>query len=155
MPTGVSKLLTTSAALRHMQAGVVRFPCREGQPNDPTRPVTSLKTAWTKVRDQAKVIGRWHDNRHTLITDLAESGAGDETIRDIAGHVSKQMLKHYSHIRMEAKRTALESIVAKKADPKRAEEKAAVPTEVPTIEAGAVENSDGVPTKVPTVDRVN
>jgi len=59
------------------------------------------------------VKGRWHDNRHTLITDLAESGAGDETIRDIAGHVSKQMLKHYSHIRMEAKRRALESIVAK------------------------------------------
>jgi hypothetical protein len=32
-----------------------------------------------------------------------------------AGHVSKQMLKHYSHIRMEAKRTALESIVRKAA----------------------------------------
>jgi hypothetical protein len=30
---------------------------------------------------------------------------------DIAGHVSKSMLKHYSHIRMEAKRDALESIV--------------------------------------------
>lgn len=62
-------------------------------------------------------VGRWHDNRHTLITDLAESGAGDETIRDIAGHVSKQMLKHYPHIRMEAKRRALEVIVAKP-DPK-------------------------------------
>jgi len=35
---------------------------------------------------------------------------------DIAGHVSKQMLKHYSHIRMEAKRTALESIVKKQTD---------------------------------------
>jgi hypothetical protein len=34
---------------------------------------------------------------------------------------------------MEAKRTALESIVAKKADSKPAEEKAAVPTEVPTV----------------------
>ena len=50
---------------------------------------------------------------HTLITDLAESGAADETIRDIAGHVSKQMLKHYSHIRMAAKRGALEGILAK------------------------------------------
>ena len=38
---------------------------------------------------------------------------------DIAGHVSKQMLKHYSHIRMEAKRTALESIVEKKQARKR------------------------------------
>jgi len=44
---------------------------------------------------------------------LAESGAGEETIRDIAGHVSKRMLKHYSHIRMEAKRKALEAIVPK------------------------------------------
>jgi hypothetical protein len=61
--------------------------------------------------------GRWHDNRHTLVTELAESGAGDQTIMDIAGHVSKQMLKHYSHIRMEAKRTALESIVKKPSSP--------------------------------------
>jgi hypothetical protein len=31
---------------------------------------------------------------------------------DIAGHVSKNMLKHYSHIRMQAKRDALESLVS-------------------------------------------
>jgi integrase len=59
------------------------------------------------------VTGRWHDHRHTLITDLAESGAGEQTIMDIAGHVSRNMLKHYSHIRMEAKRDALESLVTK------------------------------------------
>ena len=29
---------------------------------------------------------------------------------DIAGHVSRQMLRHYSHIRMEAKRDALEAV---------------------------------------------
>ena len=82
-------------------------------PKDPTRPMVTLKTSWNNVRKQSGVSGRWHDNRHTLITDLAESGAGDETIRDIAGHVSKHMLKHYSHIRMEAKRQALEAIVSK------------------------------------------
>ena len=87
------------------------FPFGKPSPSDPTRPVTTLKTAWNNVRTNAQVKGRWHDNRHTLITDLAESGAGDQTIMDIAGHVSKQMLKHYSHIRMEAKRHALESIV--------------------------------------------
>jgi hypothetical protein len=53
-----------------------------------------------------------------MITDLAESGAGDQTIMDIAGHVSKSMLKHYSHIRMEAKRDALESLV-KRTSPKK------------------------------------
>jgi integrase len=45
----------------------------------------------------AKVKGSWHDHRHTMITDLAESGAGDQTKMDIAGHVSKNMFKHYSH----------------------------------------------------------
>ena len=68
------------------------FPAGKGQPNDPTKPVTTLKTAWTKVREKAKVIGRWHDNRHTLVTELAESGAGDEVIMTIAGHVSRAML---------------------------------------------------------------
>jgi integrase len=80
---------------------------------DPTRDVSTLKTAWGNVRDDTGVTGRFHDNRHTLITELTESGAGDQTIMDIAGHVSKQMLKHYSQIRMEGKRNALESIVKK------------------------------------------
>jgi len=89
------------------------FPFGKPRPNDPTRPMVTLKTSWSNVRKKAGVSGRWHDNRHTLVTDLAESGAGDETIRDIAGHVSKQMLKHYSHIRMEAKRKALKAILPK------------------------------------------
>ncbi len=75
-----------------------------------------------KVRVNAGVKGRWHDNRHTLITELAESGAGDQTIMDIAGHVSKQMLEHYSHIRMEAKRSALEAIVRKSSAPNESQQ---------------------------------
>jgi integrase len=80
--------------------------------------MVSLKTSWTNVKDAAGIKGRWHDNRHTFITDLAESGeASDETIRDMAGHVSKSMLKHYSHIRTAAKRRAVDSlVVAVKAD---------------------------------------
>ncbi len=93
-----------------IQPGWYVFPWGRPNPSDPTRPIVTLKTAWKNVRMKAGVTGRWHDNRHTLITDLAESGASDEVIRDIAGHVSKQMLSHYSHIRMEAKRKALEAI---------------------------------------------
>src|SRR6266446_2029161 len=89
------------------------FPAGKGQPNDPTRPVTTLRTAWTKVRKKAKVVGRWHDNRHTLVTELSESGAGDEVIMSIAGHVSRAMLSRYSHVRMEAKRRALDEIAAR------------------------------------------
>jgi hypothetical protein len=87
------------------------FPFSKPSPEDPSHPITTFRTAWSNVRERAEVKGRWHDNRHTLITYLAESGAGDQTIMDIAGHVSKQMLRHYSHIRMEAKRNALEAIV--------------------------------------------
>ena len=67
--------------------------------------------------------GRWHDNRHTLVTELAESGAGDEVIMSIAGHVSRAMLSRYSHVRMEAKRRALDEIAARQraADEKRRE----------------------------------
>ena len=93
-------------------------------PRDPTRPITSFKTAWIKVRQKAGVKGRWHDNRHTLVTELAESGAGDEVIMSIAGHVSRAMLSRYSHVRMEAKRRALDEIAARQrtADEKRQQE---------------------------------
>jgi integrase len=83
------------------------FPFGRPMPSDPTRHVTSFKTAWKNMRKEAKVTGRWHDNRHSLITELAESGAGDETIMEIAGHVDRQMLRHYSHIRMKANRSAV------------------------------------------------
>jgi integrase len=94
------------------------FPFGKPQPTDPTRPVTTLKTVWGKVKAATGLAGRWHDNRHTFITDLAESGeAADEVIQDIAGHVSKQMLKRYSHIRMEAKRRAVATLNAKPQQP--------------------------------------
>jgi hypothetical protein len=53
---------------------------------------------------------RFHDLRHTAIAKLAESQASDQTTMSIAGHVSRQMLEHYSHIRLAAKRAALDSI---------------------------------------------
>jgi len=112
------------------------FPFGKPKPTDPTRPMVTLKTSWNNARKKANVQGRWHDNRHTLVTDLAESGAGDETIRDIAGHVSKQMLKHYSHIRMEAKRRALEAILTKP-DLKVTANALSVPEE-PAVQAAGV-----------------
>jgi integrase len=86
------------------------FPGGGRSPKDPTTSITCLKTAWTTIRKAAGVVGRWHDNRHTLITELLESGAGDQTVMEIAGHVSPQMLKRYGHIRTAAKRTALDDV---------------------------------------------
>jgi hypothetical protein len=56
---------------------------------------------------------RFHDLRHHAITELAESHASERTIMAIAGHVSPKMLDHYSHVRMQAKRQALDSLSEK------------------------------------------
>jgi integrase len=53
---------------------------------------------------------RFHDLRHQAITELAEAGAADATIEALAGHMSREMLEHYSHVRMAAKRAALEKL---------------------------------------------
>lgn len=100
------------------------FPAGKPQPTDPTSPCTSFKTVWRMIKSKADVKGRWHDNRHTFITGLAESGeASEQTIMDIAGHVSKRMLKHYSHIRMEAKRRAVAALVPSETDSAAPQEK--------------------------------
>ena len=95
-------------------------------------------------REKAGVSGRWHDNRHTVITDLAESPErSDETIRDMVGHVSKQMLKHYSHIRMAAKRRAAEGIATQ----------ASARTEDGPGVAEPTQNADAPATKSATVSQ--
>ncbi len=93
------------------------FACEHGRP-DPTKPQKSWRTAWCSLR---KVAGlpklRFHDLRHQAITELAESHASDQTIRDIAGHVSNRMLEHDAHIRAQVKRTALDALASKKPAP--------------------------------------
>jgi len=108
---------------------------------DPTRPISGWLSAWRRLTrsvncpvcgelqdpsticcnatcaaDMSKVTSstaglRFHDLRHHAITELAESQASDRTIMAIAGHVSQQMLAHYSHVRIEAKRKALDALV--------------------------------------------
>ena len=58
-------------------------------------------------RENGHVGRRWQDSLHALVTELAESGAGDEVIMSIAGDVSRAMLSRYSDVRREAKRRAL------------------------------------------------
>jgi hypothetical protein len=41
---------------------------------------------------------------------MAEVGASDATLMAVAGHLSRRMLEHYSHVRMAAKRAALEKL---------------------------------------------
>jgi hypothetical protein len=45
--------------------------------------------------------------RRHCITRLAEAGVAEQTLMAIAGHVSREMLEHYSHIPMQAKLEAV------------------------------------------------
>lgn len=128
------------------QPGHFVFPACENDNVDPTRPQTTWRTAWRRLTqaiycplcgqlqdpgeicssnncraDISKVFSptaglRFHDLRHHAITELAESQASDQTIMSIAGHVSQKMLAHYSHVRLDAKRKALEALSGGKPD---------------------------------------
>jgi integrase len=89
------------------------FPDGECWPNNPTQPSKRFQTAWGNLRKKANVRCRIHDLRHTAITKLAESGASDSTIMALAGHLSRAMMERNSHIRMNAKRQAVESLSLK------------------------------------------
>jgi integrase len=94
------------------------FPFRV-RPNalcDPARHQTTFKTAWNKMKIAARIQNlRMYDLRHHAITALLENPeVSEETVEDLAGHVSRRMKKRYSHIRMEYKRAAVDAIGAKK-----------------------------------------
>jgi len=95
---------------------------------DPSRPMISWRTAWRSLTVEAGLAGlRFHDLRHHCITRLAEAGVPDHTLMAIAGHVSREMLEHYSHIRFEAKRDAVRAL------DRRVEAKPEVPEEAKSI----------------------
>ena len=78
---------------------------------DLAHPIGEWKKAWKVACKAAKVQYRWHDCRHTFITRLAENpNVSEETIRSLAGHVSRKMLERYSHIRISAKQAAIATL---------------------------------------------
>ena len=77
---------------------------------DPSRPIKSWRSAWRRARKDAGLNIRFHDLRHTCITKLAEGPASEQTLMSIAGHLSRKMIEHYSHIRLAAKRAAVDAI---------------------------------------------
>jgi integrase len=93
------------------------FPWGAPTPTDPTRPATSMKKAWNALRIKAKVNCRTHDLRHTVATKLAEAGTPESTMLALLGHMSRAMLEHYSHIRMAAKRAAVEVLCTQESAP--------------------------------------
>jgi integrase len=140
----VVALYRRSQAFGATQPGHYLFPTCETAQVDATRPQKSWRTSWrhltrvvacpackrlqnpadncsdetcgTLIKGlRSPLTGlRFHDLRHHAITELAESQASDSTVMSIAGHVSAKMLAHYSHVRIQAKRTALDSLSMKR-----------------------------------------
>ena len=78
---------------------------------DLNRPMGSWRKAWRIACKTAGVRYRPHDMRHSFISRLAENpNVSEQTIKALAGHVSRQMLERYSHIRSEAKQAAIQAL---------------------------------------------
>jgi len=149
----ILELYRRSQALGGTEPSHFLFPACETAHIDPTRGIKSWRTAWRRLTRAVQCAGcgllqnpgetcagckasiaklkspfegfRFHDLRHQAITELAESKASDSTIMSIAGHVSRKMLAHYSHVRLDAKRTALDALTmgrGKQADSERTSE---------------------------------
>jgi integrase len=72
---------------------------------------SSYKSAFETARMKAALTIRFYDARHSFVTRLAENPAvSEETIRQLAGHVSPRMLSRYAHIRAQARRDAIASL---------------------------------------------
>jgi integrase len=88
---------------------------------DPTRPMYSWRKAWNGMRKEAAkeypelARFRMYDLRHTVITRLLEDPAiSEETVVSIAGWVSENMKKTYSHVRNRPRRDALDRLTSAK-----------------------------------------
>jgi integrase len=104
----VSLLRERAELLGGGEADHFLFPACENGQFDFTRHQKSWRTAWRKLVGAAGLKGfRFHDLRHQAITELAEAGASDATLQALAGHLSRRMTEHYSHVRMEAKKVAV------------------------------------------------
>jgi integrase len=73
------------------------------------RSLASAKAAWKQAAAPYRGF-RFHDLRHQVVTEMAEAGAPDAVIQSLAGHMSKRMVEHYSHVRRAAKREVMEKL---------------------------------------------
>lgn len=116
------------------------FPFGKPTPNDPSKPITDVTGAWKALRKAAGIQCRLHDLRHTAATKMAEAGVPESTMLALMGHMSRAMLERYSHIRMAAKRTAMDSLMLNREQPSVGTQKATASTEGhETLSSGSIQ----------------
>lgn len=78
---------------------------------DPTDHQSSWAFAWRALCKKAGLPGlRFHDMRHLFITQAAEAGVPLLVTESLVGHMSTEMIRHYTHIRSDAKQKAVAAI---------------------------------------------
>lgn len=86
-------------------------PLRSQTGYDPTRHQTSWSSAWERLRKAAGLPNfRFHDLRHTCITQGALAGVPVEVMSAQVGHMSTEMTRYYTHIATGAKHAAVQKI---------------------------------------------
>ena len=114
--------LATNRGSKLPEHHLIPFRIKKGS-YDPEKPASSYFIR-SSFRSIARSCGlQWLTPttfRHQAITKLLESGAPDETVRALAGHVSEKAMRYYSHIRIEAKEEAVRRL-DKPARPRRVE----------------------------------
>jgi integrase len=112
------------------------FPGGVTRASQPDVQLLSINSSWESVRERAGIECRFHDLRHTLCTKLAEAGVPESTMLAIMGQMSRTMIERYSHIRMAAKRDAMDAIKLPRLtrpEPKKAEISDGVAKEVAKV----------------------
>ena len=78
---------------------------------DPERPCKDWRTAHNQLCGACEIDVTPYSFRHHGITKLLENPeVSEETTEAIAGHISHAMKKRYSHVRLEARRAAVEAL---------------------------------------------
>ena len=107
----VQRMVRRADKLGHSEPSHYLWCASQHNKLDPTKPASKWDTAWRALRDEAGLPGlRFHDLRHTVVTRLLEAGEPDHVVESITGHLSRRMLEHYSHIRLNAKKAALDRL---------------------------------------------
>lgn len=120
---GIKKLLARSERLGAIQPDHFLLPTlREkhtrrsdplngGSGYDPTHSQSSWNKEWNEMRKSVGILHRrFHDLRHSYITRAAEAGVPLAVTQAQVGHLSTQMVAHYTHICQAAIHHAAEQI---------------------------------------------
>lgn len=70
----------------------------QGRPVDPNQPQDDNRYYWDKVREQTGIELRFHDLRHTAITNMIKAGMPAIAVRKIVGATEKTISRVYAHI---------------------------------------------------------